>query len=125
MGGTAPFPGERPTEAAPGQPRLEVLGSGQTVALPDKDEILIGREDPLSEPPIFPDVDLTPFGGEEGGVSRRHARIVRRGSDYLLEDLQSTNYTKLNGQRIAARTPTALADGSRVDFGRVAMVFRR
>ena len=125
LAGTAPFPGERPAEAAPGQPRLEVLGSGQVVPLPDKDEVLIGREDPLSEPPIFPDVDLTPFGGEEGGVSRRHARIVRRGSDYLLEDLQSTNYTKLNGQRIAARTPTALVDGSRVDFGRVAMVFRR
>jgi len=110
---------------AGGPPRLELASGGSAVNLADKDEVLIGREDPLSEPPIFPDVDLTPFGGEEGGVSRRHARILRQGGDYLLEDLQSTNYTKLNGQRLAPRTPTLLVDGSRVDFGRVAMIFRR
>jgi pSer/pThr/pTyr-binding forkhead associated (FHA) protein len=111
--------------AGTGQPRLELAGSGNVINLPNKDEILIGREDPLSDPPIFPDVDLTPYGGEEGGVSRRHARILRRDNDYLVEDLQSTNYTKLNGQRLAPRQPALLVDGSRVDFGKVSVIFRR
>jgi hypothetical protein len=111
--------------AGTGQPRLELAGSGNVINLPNKDDILIGREDPLSDPPIFPDVDLTPYGGEEGGVSRRHARILRRDNDYLVEDLQSTNYTKLNGQRLAPRQPALLVDGSRVDFGKVSVIFRR
>ena len=92
--------------------------------LPDKDEILVGREDPLSEPPIFPDVDLTPYGGEEGGVSRRHARIFRQGGQYFLEDLHSTNYTKLDGMKLAPRSPQVLQSGARVDFGKVSLFFR-
>jgi pSer/pThr/pTyr-binding forkhead associated (FHA) protein len=112
--------------AAPsgGPPRLEVSGTGAVINLPDKDEILVGREDPLSEPPIFPDVDLTPYGGEEGGVSRRHARIFRQGGQYFLEDLHSTNYTKLDGMKLAPRTPQALQSGARIDFGKVSLFFR-
>jgi len=34
------------------------------------------------------------------GVSRHHARVVRDGSDYFIEDAGSTNGTFLNGQRI-------------------------
>jgi uncharacterized OB-fold protein len=122
--GTAPIvPGPA---AAPsgGPPRLEVAGTGAVINLPDKDEILVGREDPLSEPPIFPDVDLTPYGGEEGGVSRRHARIFRQGGQYFLEDLHSTNYTKLDGQKLAPRSPQPLHNGSRIDFGKVGLIFR-
>jgi pSer/pThr/pTyr-binding forkhead associated (FHA) protein len=35
------------------------------------------------------------------GVSRRHARIVVEGAEYVLEDLDSTNGTFLNGQQVA------------------------
>jgi pSer/pThr/pTyr-binding forkhead associated (FHA) protein len=35
------------------------------------------------------------------GVSRRHARIVVEGGEYVLEDLDSTNGTFLNGQQVA------------------------
>jgi pSer/pThr/pTyr-binding forkhead associated (FHA) protein len=126
-GGTGTAPGNIavPAMAPTGIARLELVDGGVVINLPDKDDILIGREDPLSEPPIFPDIDMTPYGGEEGGVSRRHARIMRRENDYLVEDLQSTNYTKLNGQRLAPRTPSILVDGSRVDFGKIGVIFRR
>lgn len=97
------------------------LGNGVEFALSDKDEILIGREDPVSD--IFPDVDLTNFGGEEGGVSRRHARIIRDGDTYLLEDLNSTNYTKLNGVKLIPKIPQAMRDGDHLSFGKVEASF--
>ncbi|MDQ2808322.1 MAG: zinc-ribbon domain-containing protein, partial [Chloroflexota bacterium] len=126
VAGTAPFPAEGVAGVTgTGQPRLELLQGGAVIPLPDKDDILVGREDPLSEPPIFPDVDMTPYGGEEGGVSRRHARIIRRDGDYLIEDLQSTNYSKLNGARLLPRTPSLLVDGSRIDFGKIGVIFHR
>jgi hypothetical protein len=110
-------------EAHDGMARLVVISTGAEMPLPDQEEITVGREDPSSG--IFPDVDLTPYGGEEGGVSRRHARLLHIGSDYFVEDLQSTNYTKLDGQRLPAHVRERLEDGARLDFGRIAMIFRR
>src|SRR5215472_6665297 len=44
--------------------RLVVEADNQEFDLSGKDNVLIGREDAVSN--IFPDVDLTPHGGEEG-----------------------------------------------------------
>jgi pSer/pThr/pTyr-binding forkhead associated (FHA) protein len=98
-----------------------VAASGAEIPLPAKDEILIGREDPVSG--IFPDVDLTPHGGDEGGVSRRHARIVVEGGVFYLVDLNSTNFTYLNKQRLAPDTRQPLKDGDEVRCGRVTLLF--
>ncbi len=106
-----------------GVARLVVISTGAELPLPDQEEITVGREDPSSG--IFPDVDLTPYGGEEGGVSRRHARLLHVGDDYFAEDLQSTNYTKIDGQRLPAHVREKLEDGARLDFGRIALIFRR
>jgi hypothetical protein len=113
-----PMPG-----AGQGTARLVVISTGAELSLPEQEEITVGREDPSSG--IFPDVDLTPYGGEDGGVSRRHARLMHIGGDYFVEDLQSTNYTKLDGQRLPAHVRERLEDGARLDFGRVAVIFRR
>ena len=96
-------------------PRI-ILRSGVEFSL-DKEEMIVGREDPVSD--IFPDIDLTSHGGEEGGVSRRHARIIRDGDTFLLEDLNSTNYTKLNGVKLIPKVPQAMRDGDTISFGRV------
>jgi pSer/pThr/pTyr-binding forkhead associated (FHA) protein len=125
-GGAAAMPD---TSGAPmagpgaGMARLVVISTGAELSLPEQEEITVGREDPSSG--IFPDVDLTPYGGEDGGVSRRHARLMHIGGDYFVEDLQSTNYTKLDGQRLPAHVRERLEDGARLDFGRVAVIFRR
>lgn len=119
--------GAEAAEAAPGaetmMARLVMIATGAELPLPEQEEIMVGREDPSSG--IFPDIDLTPYGGEDGGVSRRHARLLHIGDDYFVEDLQSTNYTKLDGQRLPAHVRERLEDGARVDFGRVATIFRR
>ena len=107
--------------AAPQLAPYIALSNGVEFPLGDKNEILVGREDPVSD--IFPDIDLTSFGGEEGGVSRRHARIIRDGDTYLLEDLNSTNYTKLNGVKLIPKIPQAMRDGDHVSFGKVEATF--
>jgi FhaA, N-terminal domain/FHA domain len=56
------------------------------------------------------------------GISRMHARIVREGDDFVVEDLGSTNGTEVNGQLIKRRR---LADGDRVRLGSSTLQFRR
>ena len=110
--------------AAPGalQARLVVEADNQEFDLSGKEIITIGREDPVSN--IYPDVDLTPHGGEDGGVSRLHARIFVENGQYLLEDENSTNFTFLNRQRLAGKTPTPLNDNDEVRLGRVLLRFK-
>jgi hypothetical protein len=115
-----------PAEAAPPPvgvgPRLVIVASGAEIPLPAKAEILIGREDPVSG--IFPDVDMTPHGGDEGGISRRHARMIVDGGLYFIEDLDSTNYTYVNKQKLVPKTPEVVSDGDEIRLGRVTLVFK-
>ena len=102
--------------------RLIVEADNQEFDLSGKDNIVIGREDAVSN--IFPDVDLTPHGGEEGGVSRMHARIFVENGQYMVEDENSTNFTFLNRQRLAGKTPTPLHDNDEIKLGRVLLRFK-
>jgi hypothetical protein len=56
------------------------------------------------------------------GISRMHARVVREGDDFVVEDLGSTNGTEVNGQLVKRRR---LADGDRVRLGSSTLQFRR
>jgi uncharacterized Zn finger protein (UPF0148 family) len=103
-------------------PRLVIADSGAEIPLAAGDEILVGREDPVSG--IYPQVDLTPHGGEEGGVSRQHARIIVEGGSYFVEDLDSTNFTFVNKQKLAPKTRQPVADGDEIRFGRITAVLR-
>lgn len=115
-------PATTPAAPAAPQPRLVVVASGAEIPLPAGQEVLVGREDPYSN--VFPDVDLTPHGGEEGGVSRRHFKISFVGGAYMVEDLNSTNYTLLNRQRLQPGQPAKLSDGDEIRAGRVKLIFR-
>jgi pSer/pThr/pTyr-binding forkhead associated (FHA) protein len=102
--------------------RLVVEADNQEFDLSGKDNIVIGREDAVSN--IFPDVDLTPHGGEEGGVSRLHARIFVENGQYMIEDENSTNFTFLNRQKLAPKSPVVLHDNDEIKLGRVLLRFR-
>jgi len=52
---------------------------------------------------------------EEPELSRQHARFVRQGGGYLLEDLGSTNGTFVNGVRLTA--PRRLQPGDEIRLG--------
>jgi LysM repeat protein len=68
-----------------------------------KDVITIGRS---------PDNDIAIDDAE---VSRHHARLTRRGNDWILEDLGSRNGTTVNGRRIIG--PVTLTPGAQVGLG--------
>ncbi|MEZ4538553.1 MAG: FHA domain-containing protein [Chloroflexota bacterium] len=109
--------------AAEAAPRLLVLPAGHVLALtPEQDSYVIGRVDPASG--SYPEVDLVPFGGEEGGVSRRHAQITRRDDRYFIEDLNSVNYTFVNKHKIAVGNAFPLQDGDEIRLGRVLLRFK-
>jgi pSer/pThr/pTyr-binding forkhead associated (FHA) protein len=104
-----------------GQPRLVVESDNAAFDLSGKSEVLIGREDPVSN--IYPDVDLTPHRGEEDGVSRLHAKMLINGGQYLLEDENSTNYTFVNRQKLQPKVPTPVKDGDEIRLGRAVLRF--
>jgi hypothetical protein len=104
------------------QGSLVVQGTDVTLPLPPGvKEIVIGREDPASN--VFPDIDLTPHGGEQGGVSRRHARILVRDVQFFIEDLKSTNGTYVNRSKLTPGRPHPLREGDEVWLGQVRLQF--
>jgi pSer/pThr/pTyr-binding forkhead associated (FHA) protein len=95
---------------------------GNKLEVPAKDEVVIGREDPISE--VFPDLDLTDFGGADGGVSRKHAVIHRSGGVITIEDMGSTNGTYVNKKKIQPHAPQAIKPGDEVRFGKLAFLLQ-
>jgi hypothetical protein len=86
-----------------------------------EDEAYIGRWD--ADSGIFPDVDLD-SDDPEAKVSRRHARITRRGEQYYIEDLGSTNGTFINrGRRLLPGDRQPLNDGDEIIIGKTFLRF--
>lgn len=118
------YPSPQPPPSYPSAitPRLVVNATNAPLTLPaGKSELLIGREDAVSN--HFPDVDLGPHGGEEGGVGRRHAKLYIRGGQCFIEDLQSVNYTFVNRQKLNPGNQQPLNNGDELRFGRVVLRF--
>jgi hypothetical protein len=97
--------------------RLVVASSGATLPLPNGAQAIVGRADQASN--FFPDIDLNPYNALDNGVGRRHARVFVQGSQVMIEDLDSTNGTTLNGQKLAARQPQPLRDGDQILIGKL------
>jgi pSer/pThr/pTyr-binding forkhead associated (FHA) protein len=72
-------------------------------------ETLIGRS-------VHSDVTLT-----DTGISREHVTITWEGESFILEDLQSTNGTRVNDKRIRSVT---LESEDRIQVGRTVITFR-
>jgi len=104
------------------QGRLIIQGTNATLPFPGgKYELFVGREDPVSG--FFPELDLTNHGGDEGGVSRKHARIFMQGNQVVVEDLNSVNFTFVNQQKLNPHQPHPLNNGDELRFGRVKTIF--
>lgn len=116
--------GPRETGEAParvtGRAKLVVLADGVELVLPDQAEVKIGRLDPINQ--IRPDVDLTRIDTQLT-TSRRHARILRGGEGFFIQEERATNGTFVNRQRISAARPLEIRAGDDIMFGAVRMRF--
>jgi pSer/pThr/pTyr-binding forkhead associated (FHA) protein len=56
-------------------------------------------------------------------VSARHARLLREAGGYRVEDLGSSNGTRLGGRRLAPHAPESIAIGEVLDIGGVEVRF--
>jgi len=120
--GTVPLSGEAPLKTVAREIALNIDHSGRVVQVTPAPEARIGRLDPTRG--IFPDLDLTPDGGLEHGVSRLHAVIRRDDRGIFLIDLDSINGTMINGRRLPPHQPYPLHSGDEVRLGRLVMHVR-
>jgi CheY-like chemotaxis protein/pSer/pThr/pTyr-binding forkhead associated (FHA) protein len=82
----------------------------------DKDTVF-GRVAPGDPNP--PDVDLSPYGAEESGVSRQHMMICPEEDRLMVADLQSNNGTYLNGNRLKSEEKYYIKSGDHLHLGRL------
>jgi hypothetical protein len=121
---TQPMPQVPPPvapRAALAPARLVVVASGAVLSLPNSAQAVVGRADPVSK--FFPDIDLTPHGALDHGVGRRHLRLLIQNGQVMAEDMESTNGTLINAQRLAPRQPQPLRDGDTVQVGKLILRF--
>ncbi len=85
-------------------------------------ETTVGRRDPVTG--IYPDIDLSPVDSQRS-ISRRHAKIFRRGEKYFLsEEIGTMNGTFVNQERLETGVPAEVKPGDEVRFGVVELEFR-
>ncbi len=98
--------------AVAAQARLEILNGGFEGMAYDlgPGEVVIGRN---------PTTDITLL---DEGISREHALVVYDddAAGYVIEDLASTNGTKVNGKRVRS---AALSEGDEIQIGQTLFRF--
>ena len=100
---------------AEGPERLIHAPSGMEFPLSSGPETTIGRKDAVTG--IYPDVDLSPLD-QQRSISRRHAKLFRRGSKFFLgEEIGTMNSTFLNGARRETGVPAEVRPGDELRFG--------
>ena len=85
-----------------------ILGGENGQRMPLSGTAVIGR---------LPECDVTL---DDTSVSRRHAKVERRGDTWMIVDLNSTNGVKINGSRT---DESDLVDGDRLQLGNVQLLF--
>jgi serine/threonine-protein kinase len=95
------------------QARLVIISTGQTFAL-NGTKMIVGREDPKRE--IHPDIQIN---DPTMTLGRVHARLMNEKGTWLIEDQNSRNKTRLNGNILHPYEALPLKDGDILHFGRV------
>ena len=94
---------------------LKVEGTKQVISVQVADRLVIGRAGDNSQP----DIDLTEYDTGRLGISRSHAAFTYDGHALFIEDLKSTNGTRINGFRIEVGKPYRLHNGDELEVGRL------
>jgi pSer/pThr/pTyr-binding forkhead associated (FHA) protein len=81
---------------------------------------------------LFPLGDVTTIGRSEDNditladsrVSRYHVRITRRGENFFLEDLASSNGSFIGDEQLPPHRPRELVDGDEIRIGSTCLIYR-
>lgn len=96
-----------------------LLDNSSPIAILNDDQFVLGRAmEDFGERII----DLIPYGGFDLGVSRKHCLIQKSGAGYEVIDLDSTNGTWIQEQRLVPHKLYPLPSGSLLRLGRMKMV---
>jgi len=93
----------------------------KTLAVKLKERITVGRAGTEGEQP---DLDLSPFEALDKGVSRLHAAFLYRDEQICIEDLSSTNGTRINGLKLVPGKHYRLRNGDELELGSLRIVVR-
>lgn|GEM_PF-735119 len=99
--------------------RIQFKIGDQKKTLPLKSRITVGRAVESDSKADEINFDLTPFGAYHFGVSRHHAVMTLSDGYLYLEDLGSTNGTRINGFQLTANQKYRLRDGDEIEFARL------
>lgn len=98
---------------------LAFVSIGQQLFFPVEASVLLGRDGAPADEPV---IDLNRYEAKALGVSRQHCRLQRRENQLLVTDLDSSNFTYLNGQRLIPHRPYVLAHGDHLLLGQLYLV---
>ena len=103
---------------------IYLLGLTHPIEVRLENEFLLGRTTQATDEKV---VDLTFYNAYTLGVSRRHLMVRRSGDGYEVMDLNSSNGTWVNEQRLVPQQPFPLKSGSQIRLGnmRIFVAFRQ
>jgi len=100
--------------------KLKCKIESQFATIPITERIVVGRT--LDTDVV--DFDLTPYDAYHYGVSRHHAVMSLLDGYLYIEDLGSTNGTRINGFQLTSKQKYRLRDGDEIEFARLRMTIK-
>ncbi len=94
---------------------LKIVETGVVLSLLGRDTFTLGRSG--KNQAVIPDVDLVSYDAFEHGVSRIHAEIQLRAEGIYMKDLDSANFTMVNGRQLEPQTPFPVHNGDIIELG--------
>lgn len=113
-----PLPKVTPTIAEPliQDTAVFLLGTEHIyVMLPVGKEMILGRQHHTNK--TQPELDLSAYGAEIAGTSRLHAALRREKSGWWFIDMNSSNGTWVNEERLAPFAPFRLSEANLIYLG--------
>jgi pSer/pThr/pTyr-binding forkhead associated (FHA) protein len=97
---------------------LRLVDRSRVLSTQLADRLVIGRGGGSRKP----EIDLSNFDGLRCGISRWHAVFIYDENNLFVEDLNSTNGTRINGYQIDTGRAYRLRNGDELELGSLRMI---
>ncbi len=112
---TKPAPPNGPDLASGAFLGLRVCMTDDIISLLGRENYTLGRSGQGQA--IIPDIDLGSYNAYEQGVSRIHAELQLKSDGIFIMDLDSANFTMVNGKRLDPQQPHPIRHGDIIELG--------